>query len=129
MVISSGSTVVEVALRIGISEKNLPLTGRVWQSPHRLGAAPEPVGDGEHPTEDGRGRTDQGQPDTQGDHGGKLLSPARRRQCVEHVGSVLQVSVRRACKVLEQPRYYLSNALEDTPLETLAYVGGSRWRI
>ena len=28
-----------------------------------------------------------------------------------------------------EPRYYLSNAPEDTPVETLAYVGGSRWRI
>ena len=28
-----------------------------------------------------------------------------------------------------EPRYYLSNAHDDTPLETLAYVGGSRWRI
>ena len=28
-----------------------------------------------------------------------------------------------------EPRYYLSNAPEDTPLETLAYVGGSHWRI
>ena len=28
-----------------------------------------------------------------------------------------------------EPRYYLSNAPEDTPLETLAYVGGSKWRI
>ena len=28
-----------------------------------------------------------------------------------------------------EPRYYLSNAPEDVPLETLAYVGGSRWRI
>ena len=28
-----------------------------------------------------------------------------------------------------EPRYYLSNAPEDTPLETLAYVGRSRWRI
>ena len=28
-----------------------------------------------------------------------------------------------------EPRYYLSNATEDTPLETPAYVGGSRWRI
>ena len=28
-----------------------------------------------------------------------------------------------------EPRYYLSNAPEDTPLGTLAYVGGSRWRI
>ena len=28
-----------------------------------------------------------------------------------------------------EPRYYLSNAPEDTPLDTLARVGGSRWRI
>ena len=28
-----------------------------------------------------------------------------------------------------EPRYYLSNAPEDTPLETLAYVGGTRWSI
>ena len=28
-----------------------------------------------------------------------------------------------------EPRYYLSNAPEGTPLETLAYVSGSRWRI
>ena len=28
-----------------------------------------------------------------------------------------------------EPRYYLSNAPWDTPLETLAHVGGSRWRI
>lgn len=28
-----------------------------------------------------------------------------------------------------EPRYYLSNAAGDTPLETLACVGGSRWRI
>ena len=28
-----------------------------------------------------------------------------------------------------EPRYYLSNAPEDTLLETLAYVGGPRWRV
>ena len=28
-----------------------------------------------------------------------------------------------------EPRYYLSNAAADVPLETLAQVGGSRWRI
>ena len=35
------------------------------------------------------------------------------------------------CRNLDgsEPRYYLSNAPEDTTLETLAYVGGSRWRI
>ena len=35
------------------------------------------------------------------------------------------------CRNLDgsEPRYCLSNAPEDTPLETLARVGGSRWRI
>ena len=28
-----------------------------------------------------------------------------------------------------EPRYYLSNTPDDTLLETMAYVGGSRWRI
>ena len=28
-----------------------------------------------------------------------------------------------------EPRYYQSNAPEDTPLDSLAYIGGSRWRI
>ena len=28
-----------------------------------------------------------------------------------------------------EPRYYLSNAPGDTPLGTLACVGGSRWRV
>ena len=35
------------------------------------------------------------------------------------------------CRNLDgsEPRYYLSNAPEDTQLDTLARVGGSRWRI
>ncbi|MDP7453508.1 MAG: IS3 family transposase [Arenicellales bacterium] len=36
--------------------------------------------------------------------GGKLLSPTRRRKCVDHVRQVLDVPERRACRVLEQPR-------------------------
>ncbi|WP_310355256.1 IS3 family transposase [Methylobacterium sp. BE186] len=35
---------------------------------------------------------------------GKLLSPARRRACVEHVMDVLHVSERRACRALGQHR-------------------------
>ncbi|WP_238179943.1 IS3 family transposase [Methylobacterium oxalidis] len=35
---------------------------------------------------------------------GKLLSPARRRVCVEHVRNVLHVSERRACRALGQHR-------------------------
>ncbi|MCE2499729.1 MAG: IS701 family transposase [Dehalococcoidia bacterium] len=38
-------------------------------------------------------------------------------------------AVRRRNLDGSEPRYYLSNAPDDTPLETLAYVGGSRWRI
>jgi putative transposase len=34
----------------------------------------------------------------------ELLSPARRRACVDHVCSVLDVSERRACRVLGQHR-------------------------
>ena len=35
---------------------------------------------------------------------GKLLTPERRRRCVEHVRSAVNVSERKACKVLKQPR-------------------------
>ena len=35
---------------------------------------------------------------------GKMVSPARRRACVEHVVRELGVSERQACKVLEQHR-------------------------
>ena len=40
-----------------------------------------------------------------------------------------QSAVNRRYLEGSEPRYYLSNAAEDTMLETLAYVGGSRWRI
>ena len=42
--------------------------------------------------------------DSQGGGGGKLLSPARRREAVGHVRRQLGVSERRACRVLKQPR-------------------------
>jgi len=35
---------------------------------------------------------------------GKLLSPARRRRCIDHVRSELSVSERRICRVLGQHR-------------------------
>ena len=62
--------------------------------------------------------------------------PRRYRFCAQRVratrkgkpGEELWAVYRRNLDSSE-PRYYLSNAPEDTPLETLAYVGGSRWRI
>ena len=45
------------------------------------------------PTQAGGGRTELGQPDPQGSCGGKLLSPTRRRHCIQHVRSVLEGQV------------------------------------
>ena len=39
-----------------------------------------------------------------GDVPGKLLSPARRRVCIDHVRDVLNISERRACRALGQHR-------------------------
>ena len=52
------------------------------------------------------------------------VRPTSRRK----LGEILWAIYRRNLDGSE-PRYYLSNAPEDTPLETLARVGGSRWRI
>jgi hypothetical protein len=52
----------------------------------------------------GRFRSDTGQDDRCGGRQGKLLSPARRRACVDHVTEELGVSERRACPVLGQHR-------------------------
>ena len=53
----------------------------------------------------------------------RVLATRRRKP-----GEVLWAIWRRNLDGSE-PRYDLSNAPEDTTLETLAYVGGSRWRI
>src|SRR3954463_6075958 len=47
---------------------------------------------------------DAGQADPAGGSPGKLLSPARRRVCIEHVRRELGVSERRACAALGQHR-------------------------
>ena len=46
---------------------------------------------------------------------GKLLSPARRRACVEHVVAELGVSERRACRVLGQHRSTQRKIADDGP--------------
>lgn len=52
----------------------------------------------------GRVRSDAGQTDPDGGGPGTLLSPARRRACINHVRGELGVSERRACRVLRQHR-------------------------
>jgi putative transposase len=48
--------------------------------------------------------SDAGQDDPDGGCTGKLLSPSRRRQCIDHVRQTLGVSERRACRTLGQHR-------------------------
>ena len=52
------------------------------------------------------------------------LRPTKRRKPGDEAWAVYRRNLDGS-----EPRYYLSNAPGDTPLETLAYVGGSRWRI
>ena len=57
------------------------------------------------------------------------FSAHRVRPTVRRKPGEIHWAVYRRNQGGSEPRYYLSNAPEDTPLETLAYVGGSRWRI
>ena len=58
-----------------------------------------------------------------------LFSAQRVRPTSRRRPGEIHWAVYRRNRDGSEPRYYLSNAPEDTPLETLAYVGGSRWRI
>src|SRR5262249_14262836 len=59
---------------------------------------------GERSSEEGGVGPDAGQADPEGSARGKILSPSRKRACVDHVRSQLDVSERRACAVVGQPR-------------------------
>src|SRR5215213_737768 len=82
----------------------LPLAAGVWRAQGRAGQTPEGARDRERPAAPGGGRADLGQADLERGRLGKLLSPARRRACIEHVRDKLQVSERRACTALGQHR-------------------------
>src|SRR5215213_197236 len=68
------------------------------------GQAHEGAGDREPAPAQGHCRPHARQADPAGGCKGKLLSPARRRACVEHIRTVLKVSERRACRALGQHR-------------------------
>ncbi len=48
--------------------------------------------------------SDLGQAHSDGSRTGKLLSPSRRRACIDHVRNEMRVSERRVCRVLGQHR-------------------------
>ena len=58
-----------------------------------------------------------------------LFSAQRVRPTCRRKPGEIHWAVYRLNRDASEPRYYLSNAPEDTPLETLARVGDSRWHI
>ncbi len=84
MVISTGSELAKAARRLRAAL--LPLEGGMRWSQGHSDTAPEADGNRERPAVTGPRQTDPGHPDTLGGNWGKLLSPARCRLCVGHVG-------------------------------------------
>jgi putative transposase len=84
----------------------------VWGDEHNSGKKTKNAGKRKHPTKEFGGRSFVGQCDPEGgtptdETGGafkKVISPARRRQAVEQVQKEFDVSEKRACRVIGQPR-------------------------
>src|SRR3712207_3195289 len=92
----------------------LPLAERVRWAQIRPGQAAQGVGDGERPVAPSRLGPHPGEADPQGGRLGKLVSPARRRACVDHVIARYGVSERLACRVLGQHRSTQRKVLKES---------------
>src|SRR5579872_5384277 len=82
----------------------LPLASGVWRAEERPGQTLEGPRNREYPAATSGFGSDAGQADPAGGGPRKLLSPARRRACIEHVRGALSVSERRASAPLGQHR-------------------------
>jgi hypothetical protein len=103
--LSKGQTVVQVSPAPRDHRTDvLPVAERVWRAENRSGQAAQGVGAGEYALKTGRSRAHTRQGDPERGHREKLLSPARRRQTVEHGCATVGLPERRACRVLGQPR-------------------------
>ena len=105
VMMSEGQSIAAAVKAIGVTETTLYR----WRSEYgglkidqvkRLSGARE----GERAAASRGRRSDTRQADPERGGGGKLLSAARRRACVEHVRARLCVSQRRACRALGQHR-------------------------
>src|SRR3546814_21194569 len=77
---------------------------RIWRPEDRSGATDEGPGEGEPAASPCDIGPDAGPADIAGGCPGKLLSPARRRRCIDHIRTMMPVSERRVCRVLGQHR-------------------------
>jgi hypothetical protein len=82
----------------------LSLEERIRWAARGSSQAAERVGAGESAAQADCRRPSVGSLDPQGGRLGKLLSPARKREAVEHAVTVLHVSERRACRAIGQIR-------------------------
>ena len=105
VLVSQGQNIADAIRQIGVSE----VTYYRWRQEYgglktdqvkRL----KELETGEYPSAQGDLRPDAGQAHSAGGCPGKLLSPARRRACIEQVREVMHVSERRACAALGQHR-------------------------
>src|SRR3546814_8990181 len=68
----------------------------IWRPEDRSGASDEGSGEGECAASSCDLGPDAGQADPAGGCPGKLLSPARRRRCIDHIRMMMPVSERRS---------------------------------
>ena len=105
VLVSQGQSVAEAVRSIGVT----PFTYYRWRKEFgglkdRPGEASEGAREGERAAAEGRVGPDAREAHPGRGRPGKLLSPARRRRCIEHVRQTFQVSERFACRVLGQHR-------------------------
>jgi putative transposase len=100
-----GKTVTEAIRTIGVTEPTHYRWGTgVWWSEAGPSEAAEGVGARERAAAEGGVGPNAREGHSEGSRLGKVVSPARRRACVEHVVRELGVSERKACAVLGQHR-------------------------
>ena len=87
-----------------LGTERLPLAQGIWGYGCDPGQAVECAEAREPAAEEAGGRSGPGQGAARRGIPGKLLSPKRRRQAVTQLQSKFQVSERRACRAVQQPR-------------------------
>ncbi len=105
IVLGQGGTTAEACRRIAVSEQTYyrwrkEYGGLKTDQARRM----KDLEEGEPAAAPRDLRPDAGQAHLGGGGAGKLLSPARRRRCIDRVKEVLDVSERRVCRVLGQHR-------------------------
>lgn len=105
IVLGQGGTTAEACRRIAVSEQTYYRWAQgVWWAEDRPGSPEEGLGEGEPTAAPCDLRPDTRQAYPAGGRSGKLLSPARRRRCIDQLRREFPVSERRICRMLGQHR-------------------------